>query len=129
MTDAELIEHAVTARALAYAPYSDFAVGAALLVADGRIFTGCNIENASYGLAMCAERVALFKAVSEGIRGFSRIALVADTESPISPCGACRQVLWEFAPDLMVVSANLKGQVRVQPLRELLPEPFDGRML
>ncbi len=129
MTDAELIEHAVTARALAYAPYSDFAVGAALLAADGRIFTGCNIENASYGLAMCAERVAVFKAVSEGVREFLRIALVADTEVLASPCGACRQVLWEFAPDLVVVVANLRGRVRVQPLRELLPEPFDGHIL
>ncbi|MCS6817001.1 MAG: cytidine deaminase [Blastocatellia bacterium] len=129
MTDTELIAQAMAARALAYAPYSEFAVGAALLTADDRVFTGCNIENASYGLTVCAERVALFKAVSEGVREFSRIALVADTEALISPCGACRQVLWEFAPDLIVVSANLKGQMRVHPLRGLLPEPFDGRML
>jgi len=129
MTDAELIAQAAAARALAYAPYSKFAVGAALLAADGRLFTGCNVENASYGLAMCAERVALFKAVSEGARAFVRLAIVADTEALISPCGACRQVLWEFAPDALIIAANLKGQVRAWPLRELLPEPFDGRIL
>jgi len=128
MTDAELIERATAARALAYAPYSEFAVGAAVLAADGRVFTGCNIENASYGLTICAERVALFKAVSEGARAFHRLAVVADAEALVFPCGACRQVLWEFAPDLIVISANLKGQMRVRPLRDLLPEPFDARM-
>ncbi|GBC77929.1 Cytidine deaminase [bacterium HR08] len=129
MTDAELIERATAARALAYAPYSEFAVGAAVLTADGRVFTGCNVENASYGLAICAERVALFKAVSEGARAFHRLAVVADTEVLVSPCGACRQVLWEFAPDLIVIVANLQGQMRVRPLRDLLPEPFDARVL
>ncbi|GBC82372.1 Cytidine deaminase [bacterium HR10] len=129
MTDAELIERATAARALAYAPYSEFAVGAAVLTADGRVFTGCNIENASYGLTICAERVALFKAVSEGARAFHRLAIVADTEALVSPCGACRQVLWEFAPDLLIISANLKGRMRMRPLRDLLPEPFDARLL
>jgi cytidine deaminase len=129
MTDAELIARARAARAFAYAPYSDFAVGAAVLTADGRVFTGCNIENASYGLTMCAERVALFKAISEGVREFRRLAIVADTEVLISPCGACRQVLWEFAPDLVLISANRAGEVRVHPLRALLPEPFERWML
>lgn len=129
MRDEELIEHAARARAFAYAPYSTFAVGAALLTTDGRVFTGCNIENASYGLTMCAERVALFKAVSEGAAQFLRIAIVADAAAAVSPCGACRQVLWEFCPDIIVISANLKGQRRVQPLRDLLPEPFEGEAL
>ncbi len=129
MTDAELIAQARAARAFAYAPYSNFAVGAAVLTADGRVFTGCNIENTSYGLTMCAERVALFKAISEGVREFRRLALVADTEVLISPCGACRQVLWEFAPDLIIISANYAGEVRVQLLRALLPEPFEKWML
>jgi cytidine deaminase len=129
MTDAELIARATAARDLAYAPYSGFAVGAALLARDGRVFTGCNVENASYGLAVCAERVALFKAVSEGAREFARLAVVAGAEAFVSPCGACRQVLWEFAPDLVVISADLKGRVRRWTLRELLPDPFDDRML
>jgi len=129
MTDTELIAQARAARAFAYAPYSNFAVGAAVLTADGRVFTGCNIENASYGLTICAERVALFKAISEGVREFRRLALVAETEVLISPCGACRQVLWEFAPDLVIISANYAGEVRIEPLRALLPEPFEKWML
>jgi cytidine deaminase len=124
-----LIDAARTARNNAHAPFSKFRVGAALEIAGGRIFTGCNIENASYGLTICAERVAMFKAISEGEREFTRIAIVADTADPTAPCGACRQVLWEFGGDLEIVLANLveiKGTYR---LRDLLPLPFDARLL
>ena len=119
----KLIEMAKKARDNAYAPYSNFKVGAALLTEDGEIFTGANVENASYGLSICAERVAVFKAVSEGKRKFKAIAVVADTEKPTPPCGACRQVLAEFG-DLEVIMANLKGDVKVMKLSELLPEAF-----
>ncbi len=119
----ELLEMAKKARENAYAPYSNFKVGAALMTKDGRVFTGANVENASYGLSMCAERVALFKAVSEGYRDFEAIAVVADTDGPVSPCGACRQVLSEFG-DMDVIMANMKGDVKVMKLSELLPESF-----
>ncbi len=119
----KLIEMAKRARENAYAPYSNFKVGAALLTEDGEIFTGANVENASYGLSICAERVAVFKAVSEGKRKFKAIAVVADTEKPTPPCGACRQVLAEFG-DIEVIMANLKGDVKVMKLSELLPEAF-----
>ncbi len=119
----ELIEAAKRARSNAYAPYSNFAVGAAILTEDGKVFTGCNIENASYGLSICAERVALFKAVSEGHRRFKAIAIVADTPTPVKPCGACRQVLSEFG-DMDVIMANLKGEYSIKKLSELLPEAF-----
>ena len=119
----KLIEMAKKARDNAYAPYSNFKVGAALLTEDGEIFTGANVENASYGLSICAERVAVFKAVSEGKRKFKAIAVVADTEKPTPPCGACRQVLAEFG-DIEVIMANLKGDVKVMKLSELLPEAF-----
>jgi len=109
------------------APYSNFKVGAALETVDGLIITGCNIENASYGLTVCAERVAMFKALSDGHRAFVRLAVVADTETPTTPCGACRQVLWEFAPDLAIVLANLTATTSHHPPRELLPHPFGGR--
>jgi cytidine deaminase len=111
------------------APYSTFKVGAALETEDGTIITGCNIENASYGLTICAERVAMFKALSEGHRRFRRIAVVADTVSPTSPCGACRQVLWEFGQDLEVVLANLTEVTGRHRMAELLPQAFDGRLL
>ncbi len=123
MSPEKLVEIAKKARENAYAPYSNFKVGAAILTEDGKVFTGANVENASYGLSICAERVALFKAVSEGYRKFKMIAVVADTERPVPPCGACRQVLAEFG-DMEVVMANLKGEMKTWKLSELLPEAF-----
>lgn len=113
----------------AIADYSHFRVGAALEADDGEVVTGCNIENASYGLTICAERVAMFKALSEGRRKFRRIVVVADTKSPTPPCGACRQILWEFGGDLEVVLANLHGVTATHQMRDLLPHPFDGQLL
>ena len=124
-----LLEAAVAAREHAHAPYSNFAVGAALETADGQIVTGCNVENATYGLTLCAERVAMFKAISEGHRTFARIAIAADTAEPTSPCGACRQILWEFGGDLEVILGNLTAETARYRLRALLPHPFDGRFL
>ena len=109
--------------------YSGFKVGAALETADGTIITGCNIENATYGLTICAERVAMFKALSEGHRTFRRIAVVADTQAPTPPCGACRQILWEFGGDLEVILANLRRETGRHQLKDLLPLPFDARLL
>jgi cytidine deaminase len=117
------------ARRYAHADYSQFRVGAALETADGTIVTGCNIENATYGLTICAERVAMFKALSEGHRRFRRIAVVADTQAPTPPCGACRQILWEFGGDLEVVLANLRRMTGRMQLKDLLPMPFDRRLL
>ena len=125
----ELISAARKARRQAHAAFSRFKVGAAIETADGSIITGCNIENASYGLTVCAERVAMFKALSDGHRRFTRIAVVADTVAPTSPCGACRQVLWEFGPDLEVVLANLTEVTGRHQMAELLPFPFSGRLL
>jgi cytidine deaminase len=124
-----LVERAREARLRAVAPYSNFKVGAAIETASGEVITGCNIENATYGLTMCAERVAMFKALSEGHRDFVRIAVVADSAEPTPPCGACRQILWEFAPEAEVILANLAGAARRVTVRELLPGPFDGRFL
>lgn len=124
-----LVQAAREARERAMAPYSRFKVGAALETADGLIITGCNIENASYGLTVCAERVAMFKALSDGHRHFVRIAVVADTVAPTSPCGACRQVLWEFGRDLEVILANLDTVTGRHAMKDLLPHPFDGRLL
>jgi cytidine deaminase len=124
-----LIDAARRAREKAHAAFSGFKVGAALETADGVIITGSNVENASYGLTMCAERVAMFKALSEGHRGFVRIAIVANTESPTPPCGACRQILWEFGGDLEIVLANLSEQKGTYRLKDLLPLPFDARLL
>jgi cytidine deaminase len=124
-----LIDAARRAREKAHAAFSGFKVGAALETADGAIITGSNVENASYGLTMCAERVAMFKALSEGHRGFVRIAIVANTESPTPPCGACRQILWEFGGDLEIVLANLSEQKGTYRLKDLLPLPFDARLL
>jgi cytidine deaminase len=124
-----LIEAAKQARENAHAPYSNFRVGAALRSASGRIFGGCNVENATYGLTMCAERVAIFKAVSEGERGFSAIAVVTDTEVLTPPCGACRQLIWEFCGDIPVSLANLKSKIEVIQMRELFPRPFDDSNL
>jgi cytidine deaminase len=124
-----LVDAARAARLQARADYSGFKVGAALETEDGTIVTGCNIENATYGLTICAERVAMFKAVSEGHRTFRRIAVVADTADPTPPCGACRQILWEFGGDLEVVLANLQREIATHRMRELLPLPFDARLL
>lgn len=120
-----LIQAAQEAMNQAYTPYSKFNVGAAILSEDGRIFTGCNIENASYGLTNCAERTAIFKAVSEGVREFKAMAVVGNTDMPISPCGACRQVLSEFAnPNMLVFLANTKGDSKDFTVEELLPYSF-----
>ena len=129
MSDADLIAAARRARRHAVAPYSKFKVGAALETAAGEIVTGCNVENATYGLTLCAERVAMFTALSAGHRRFRRIAIVADTPRPTPPCGACRQILWEFGGDLEVLLAGLRRQYATHRLADLLPLPFDGRML
>jgi cytidine deaminase len=124
-----LIAAAQTAREHAHAPYSNFRVGAAVRAKSGRIFTGCNVENATYGLTLCAERVAIFKAISEGERGFEAIAVVADTDALTPPCGSCRQILWEFCGDAEVILANLQGKVEHYRISALLPKPFDGSFL
>ena len=124
-----IVHAARIARERAMAAFSDFKVGAALETADGRIITGCNIENSTYGLTMCAERVAIFKALSEGYRSFKRIAIVADTSQTTSPCGACRQMLWEFAGDIEVILADLKDIKTTHQLKDLLPHPFDARFI
>ncbi len=124
LTD-QLIEAATNARANAVAPSSHFHVGAAVRTAGGKIFTGCNIENATLGLTLCAERVALFKAMSEGERQFTHVAIVADTAGACYPCGACRQILAEFAPDAMILCANLRGHRVECAITSLLPHPFD----
>jgi len=131
MTKAQerLLEPARRARLRAVAPFSKFRVGAALEAADGRVFTGCNIENASYGLTLCAERVAIFKAVSEGARRFRRLAVVADTPRLTPPCGPCRQIIWEFCGNVEVILANLKGKTSSQRMKKLFPQPFDASSL
>lgn len=123
---ASLISQAMQARRHAYAPYSMFPVGAAIECADGSVFSGCNVENLSFGLTMCAERVAVGAAVATGKTDFVRIAIVADTDEVISPCGACRQVLAEFHPSLIILSANLRGGVQEFSLADLLPRPSTG---
>jgi len=120
---------ALAAREHAHAPYSKFRVGAALEDAAGRVHTGCNIENASYGLTICAERVAVFKAMSEGARGFRRIAIAADTDTLTPPCGACRQILWEFCGDIQIVLVNPRGQSERLHLKDLFPRPFDASLV
>jgi cytidine deaminase len=124
-----LIDAALAARLHAHAPFSRFLVGAALETADGKIITGCNCESASYGLTICAERVAVVKALSEGVKTAKRVAVVADTKDPTPPCGACRQWLWEFGGDMEVILANLEGEKARFQLKELLPLAFDARML
>jgi cytidine deaminase len=125
----DLIAAARRAREHADAAYSHFKVGAALETVDGTVVTGCNIENATYGLTICAERVAMYKALSEGHRVFTRIAIVADTEAPTPPCGACRQILWEFGGNLEILLANLTSEKGTHSLKNLLPLPFDARLL
>ena len=124
-----LVNAARKVRLHAHAPYSGFQVGAALETPAGVIITGCNVENATYGLTICAERVAIVKAISQGERKFTRIAIVADTDEPTPPCGACRQILWEFGGDLEIILANLHEVKGVYRLADLLPLPFDGRLL
>jgi len=121
-----LIAQARGAREKAYAPYSKFAVGAALLTSSGRVFTGCNVENLSFGLTICAERNAVFAAVAAGERKFVKIAIIADSNTPVSPCGACRQVLAEFGLDLEVCSSNLQGEQFQASLNQLLPRASEG---
>lgn len=122
---ARLIAEATRSRGNAVADRSGFSVGAAIETEDGRIFGGCNVENATYGLTVCAERVAIWKALSEGARRFRAVAVVTGAEVPTPPCGACRQILWEFAGDVPVVSATSGGAIREYRMSELLPEPFD----
>ena len=124
-----LVAAAVFARTRAHARYSGFKVGAALETSDGDVLTGCNVENATYGLTLCAERVALVKALSEGHTVFTRVAVVADTENPTPPCGSCRQLLWEYCGDIEVILANLERTTATMRLSELLPLPFDARLL
>jgi cytidine deaminase len=126
--ETSLVAAARRAREHAHAAFSHFKVGAALETAGGDVITGCNIENASYGLTICAERVAMFKALSDGHRSFKRIAIVADTEAPTPPCGACRQILWEFGGNLEIVLANLHEETARHRLEDLLPLPFDSRL-
>jgi len=125
----ELIEAAKGARECALARYSNFHVGAALEDEEGNVYSGCNIESAAYELTMCAERVTIWKALSEGARRFRRIAVVADTERLTPPCGACRQLIWEFCGDIPVVLANLRGDSETLQMKELLPRPFDAQFL
>lgn len=124
-----LVDAAVSARENARASFSGFRVGAAIEDAEGRLHTGCNIENATLGLTVCAERVALFKALSEGLRTFRRIAIATDSETLTPPCGACRQLLWEFCGDVEVILANLRGKTESLRLKDLFPRPFDASSL
>ena len=124
-----LLDAALAVRENAHAPYSHFRVGAALEDSSGRIHTGCNVENATYGLTLCAERVAVFKAFSEGARQFRRLAVAADTETLTPPCGACRQILWEFCGDIEIVMINPRGKSETVRLKELFPRAFDASFL
>ena len=124
-----LLEVALRARDHAFAPFSRFQVGAALEDDAGRIHTGCNVENATYGLTICAERVAVFKAVSEGSRRFLRVAVAADSDTLTPPCGACRQILWEFCGDIEVLLGNPRGRTETFRLKDLFPRPFDASYL
>jgi len=124
-----LIDGATKARTRAYAPYSNFQVGAAVETESGDFYTGCNIESASYGLTVCAERVAIWNAISQGKRRIKRIAVVADTEELTPPCGACRQIIWEFGGDIPVILANSKGQTDTLQMKDLLPLAFDTKFL
>src|ERR1700687_3290320 len=124
-----LIAAAKSARENAHAAYSNFRVGAGLRATSGRIFGGCNVENATYGLTICAERVAIFKAISEGERGFDPSASATDTDALTPLCGACRQLIWEFCGDIPVILANLKGRTEIFQMRELFPKPFDSSNL
>ena len=124
-----LINSALEARLHSIAPFSGFFVGAAVKTADGKVYTGCNIESASYGLTVCAERVAIWKALSEGEKNFTELAVVADTETLTPPCGTCRQIIWEFARGATIVFANLNGKSEIFQVADLLPRAFDARFL
>jgi cytidine deaminase len=128
-TDQELIDAATAVREHSYAPFSKFRVGAALETDDGEVITGCNVESASYGLTVCAERVAIWKAISQGKRKIKHMAVVADTEELTPPCGVCRQIIWEFGGDIPVILANLKGKTEVVQMKDLLPRAFDTKFL
>ena len=128
-SDKELIDAATAVREHSYAPFSNFRVGAALETDDGAVIAGCNVESASYGLTVCAERVAIWKAISQGKRKIKHIAVVADTEELTPPCGVCRQIIWEFGGDIPVILANLKGKTEVVQMRDLLPRAFDTKFL
>ena len=128
-TENGLIEIATAARLKSVAPFSNFLVGAALRTSDGKIFTGSNVESASYGLTVCAERVAIWKALSEGERDFIELVIVADTEQLTPPCGTCRQIIWEFCKNAKIVLANLRGEREELTIKELLPRAFDARFL
>jgi len=125
----QLVEAAMKARLRSVAPFSNFMVGAALQTEAGKVFTGCNVESASYGLTVCAERVAIWKALSEGERHFTDLVIVADTESLTPPCGTCRQIIWEFAKHATIVLANLRGRREEVSISQLLPRAFDARFL
>ena len=127
--DTKLLEAASDVRTRAYAPYSNFKVGAAVETENGDIYTGCNVESASYGLTVCAERVAIWKGISRGVTKFGRIAVVVDTEEPTPPCGTCRQIIWEFCGDVPVILANLHGKKETVMMSELLPRAFDSKFL
>jgi cytidine deaminase len=122
----QLMEAAIRARENAHAPFSGFKVGAAVETGDGRIYSGCNVENVSYSLTLCAERVAIFKAISEGARQFRKVVVAADTENLTPPCGSCRQILWEFCGDIELVLVNLQGKTESFRLKDLFPRPFDA---
>jgi cytidine deaminase len=124
-----LVETAKQARLHSVAPFSDFKVGAAVKTESGKVYTGCNVESASYGLTVCAERVAIWKALSEGERQFTELAVVADTETLTPPCGTCRQIIWEFARGATIIFANLNGHSEVFHIADLLPRAFDARFL
>jgi len=128
-TEEQLIAAAKLVRENAHATFSNFKVGSAVLAADGSIYTGCNVENATYGLTVCAERVAIFKAISEGARKFIRIAVIADTDDLTPPCGACRQIIWEFCGDVEVVMSNLQGKTEILRMKDLFPRAFDSSFL
>ncbi len=125
----ELLETAKAARLRSIAPFSNFLVGAALRTDEGKVYIGCNVESASYGLTVCAERVAIWKALSEGEREFTELAIVADTETLTPPCGTCRQIIWEFAKNATIVLGNLHGETQIVSIKELLPRAFDARFL
>jgi len=128
-SESALVDAARVVRERAHAPYSGFKVGAALASADGAVSVGCNVENATYGLTICAERSAIFRAIADGRGDFTRVAVVADTQDPTPPCGACRQLLWEFCGDIEVILANLDRITARYRLSDLLPAPFDRRLL
>ncbi|HQX55560.1 MAG TPA: cytidine deaminase [Pyrinomonadaceae bacterium] len=129
MDDKDLIASATAVRENAYAPFSEFRVGAAVETEDGEVIDGCNVESATYGLTICAERVAICKAVSQGKRKIKRIAVVADTEKLTPPCGSCRQIIWEFGGNIPVVMSNLQGKVETHQMIDLLPDAFDAEFL